>query len=79
MTNTIFMNIEQASEFLGISKSTLYKKSMKNLIPKYRPGNGKLLFKTEDLIKFIEGFRISSADETSADAERVLNKMKGGK
>lgn len=79
MTNTIFMNIEQASEFLGISKSTLYKKSMKNEIPKYRPAGGKLLFKVEELTRWIEKFRINSADETSADAQRVLNAMSRGK
>jgi len=48
-----FLNLKEAALFLSISESTLYKKSMKNEIPKYKPNNGKIFFKIEDLNSYI--------------------------
>jgi excisionase family DNA binding protein len=52
MENT-YIKIQEASEFLRTSTSTLYKLTMNSKIPHYKFGN-KLLFKKEELIQFVE-------------------------
>ena len=52
MENT-YIKIQEASELLRTSKSTLYKLTMNSKIPHYKFGN-KLLFKKEELIQFVE-------------------------
>ena len=50
MENTL-LKVEEASELLRTSKSTLYKMIMNNIIPHYKVGRG-LRFKKEELIQF---------------------------
>ncbi len=49
----IYIKIQEASELLRTSTSTLYKLTMNSKIPHYKFGN-KLLFKKEELIQFVE-------------------------
>ncbi len=50
-----FLKLQEASELLRTSKSTLYKMTMNNTIPHYKVGRG-LRFKKEELIQFDELF-----------------------
>ena len=52
MENT-YMKVQEASEFLRTSTSTLYKLTMNSKIPHYKFGRI-LLFKKEELIQFVE-------------------------
>ncbi len=52
MENT-YIKIQEASQFLRTSTSTLYKLTMNSKIPHYKFA-GKLLFKKEELIQFVE-------------------------
>ena len=52
MENT-YMKVQEASEFLRTSTSTLYKLTMNSKIPHYMFGRN-LLFKKEELIQFVE-------------------------
>ena len=52
MENT-YMKVQEASEFLRTSTSTLYKLTMNSKIPHYKFGRN-LLFKKEELIQFVE-------------------------
>ncbi len=54
MENT-FLKIQEASELLRTSKSTLYKMTMNNTIPHYKVGRS-LRFKKEELIQLVELF-----------------------
>lgn len=48
------LNLTEAASFLGIAKSTLYKLTHTNSIPKHKP-NGKLIFfKRLELIDWVE-------------------------
>ncbi len=49
-----FLEMNEASTFLRISKSTLYKKVMRKEIPYYKMGN-KTIFDRVELIDFIKG------------------------
>ena len=44
-----FYNVEEASNYLGLSKSTIYKKIMRNQIPHYKPNGKNVYFSIEDL------------------------------
>ena len=48
-----FLTVDEASQYLGISKSTLYSYKSQGLIPHYKLQNRKLYFKVEDLDEFI--------------------------
>ena len=53
MEENTFLLVEEASELLRTSKSTLYKLTMNSKIPHYKFGRN-LLFKKEELIQFVE-------------------------
>jgi excisionase family DNA binding protein len=48
-----FMTVEQAAEFLNLSKATVYKKCSAGLLPYYKGGK-KLHFKKSELTKILE-------------------------
>lgn len=47
-----FLSFKQAVNYLGISKSTLYKLTSTSQIKFYKP-KGKIFFKEEDLLSFM--------------------------
>lgn len=47
------LSFSEVIEILGIKKSTLYKLTSKNIIPCYRPTNGKLFFKREEVLLWL--------------------------
>jgi excisionase family DNA binding protein len=49
----IYLTTTEASNLLRIKTTTLYKMTMKNTIPHYKCG-GKVLFKTQELMDFVE-------------------------
>ena len=51
--NHVYLTIKEASELLRMSKSKLYKMTMGKSIPHYKCG-GKVLFKTQELMDFVE-------------------------
>jgi len=69
------MTLEEAALFTGLSKSSLYKLTYKQVIPHYKP-NGKLIFfeKTE-LLNWIRQNRISSGSEIGEKAQQKLQEL----
>jgi excisionase family DNA binding protein len=51
--NHVYLTVKEASELLRTSKSKLYKMTMAKTIPHYKCG-GKVLFKTQELMDFVE-------------------------
>ena len=51
--NHVYLTVKEASELLRMSKSKLYKMTMCKSIPHYKCG-GKVLFKTQELMDFVE-------------------------
>ena len=52
------VDINGVSGMLGISKSSLYKMTMRNELPFYKVG-GKLLFKVEQIMAWLEEKKVS--------------------
>ena len=51
--NHVYLTANEASVLLRMSKSKLYKMTMCKSIPHYKCG-GKVLFKTQELVDFVE-------------------------
>ena len=69
------LNLEEASLFLDISKSSLYKMTHKHELPFYRP-NGKLIyFEKAELLKWMRQNRNMSEAETKEAAAQKLNEL----
>jgi excisionase family DNA binding protein len=64
----MMLNSDEASSYLGISVSTLYKHTSLGNIAHYKPNGKLMLFKMEDLKAWIEARRIPSNQEISSKA-----------
>ena len=72
-----FISITEASEYLSLSKPTLYQYTSKHLIPFYKI-NRKILFKVSELNEYIENHRVSSVAEIESAAISSLVSGKWG-
>jgi excisionase family DNA binding protein len=70
MENT-YWKIQEASEFLRTSTSTLYKLTMNSKIPHHKFGR-KLLFKKEELIQFVENGDAGKCTRIMPSAMEIL-------
>ena len=67
-----FLNVDEASSYLGVSKSCLYKRMSNREIPYYKPGGKISIFKPEDLDNWVFQNRISSKEELIEEVDRRL-------
>jgi excisionase family DNA binding protein len=73
----VAFNMEEASVYTGISKSTLYKLTSRGKIPYSQPGNKLIWFKKSDLDDFMLSNRRATTEEIQAEAiSRVNNQSK---
>lgn len=69
-TETI-LNMDQAAEFIGISKATLYGYTSSSKVPHYR--NGKFIcFKRSELQDWITRFRVKTTEEIEQEAATYI-------
>lgn len=69
------LTLEEAALFMGISKSSLYKMTHKNVLPFYRP-NGKLIyFEKAELLKWMRQGRTMSEAETKEAAAKKMSEL----
>lgn len=76
------LNVDEVVALTGLSKSTIYKKTMAREIPYYRPDNGKqIFFRKGELEDWLTRNRIGSQleDEQKAVNEYFCQKVKAGK
>lgn len=69
---------EEAAQYLGISKSYLYKLTMGQKIPHYKPMGKMCYFNRLELESWLQSNRIATAEEISQQAQTYCMK-KGGK
>ena len=68
--NTIFYTKEvltthEAAQYMGISKSYLYKLTMRHLIPHFKPMGKMCYFNRMELEQWLQSNRVSTEDEIS--------------
>ena len=71
------LTFDQAATYIGISKSHLYKLTMANALPFYRPRGKMLYFDRIELEKWLLQNRITPADELEAKASTYVALNKG--
>ena len=81
--NTIFctkevLTSEEAARYLGISKSYLYKLTMNQQIPHYKPMGKMCYFNRVELESWLQTNRVATAGEISQQAQAYCMR-KGGK
>lgn len=67
------MKIQEASEFLGLSKSTIYKKTMTGEIPFYCPMGKVLFFERTALVDWIRSHPSRPKQELATAATHYVN------
>ena len=80
--NTIFttkevLTSDEAARYLGISKSYLYKLTMRQLIPHYKPLGKMCYFNRQELEAWLQVNRVSTSEEIEQKAQAYCLK-KGG-
>ena len=71
------LTTDEAARYLGVSKSYLYKLTMKQQIPHYKPMGKICYFNRKELEAWLQTNRVSTADEINDKAAAYCNK-KGG-
>lgn len=72
------LTFEEAAQFTGLSKSTLYKLTSGRKVPHYKPSGKLCYFNRGELQTWLLQNRISTTDEISSQAQAFCLK-KGGK
>ena len=69
------LNLEEASAFLGIAKSTLYKMTHLNQLPYFKPAGKLIFFEKQKLIDWVRGAKSKSVDEIKEEAAAKIQEM----
>lgn len=69
------LNLEEASAFLGIARSTLYKMTHQNRLPYFKPAGKLIFFEKRALLDWVRGSKAMSEDELKAEAGQRLAEM----
>lgn len=72
------LTIEQAAEFLHLSKPTFYSKCSRNELPYMKRGK-RLYFLREQLLDYVKAGRCETAQELAENAHEYLTDKKGGR
>lgn len=68
---------DEAARYLGISKSYLYKLTMRQQVPHYKPMGKMCYFSRLELEKWLQSNRVATGDEISQQAQKYCI-QKGG-
>jgi len=71
-----YLTVEEAAEYLGVSRATIYSYTSNRVIPHYKPRGRKCYFLRDDLDNFIEKARVSSQEEIEQEALRYMMNRK---
>lgn len=74
-TTKEILTLEEASAFLGIAKSTLYKMTHLNQLPFFKPAGKLIFFEKKALLDWVRGAKSLSEEEIRAEAAARLNDM----
>lgn len=68
LMNKEFLDLKEATSYLNLSKSALYKLTSQKVIPFYQPGGKKIFFRRKDLDQWI----LSGVDDKATDLKNIL-------
>ena len=64
------LTADEAARYLGVSKSYLYKLTMRQLIPHYKPTGKLCYFNRAELERWLQNNKIATSEELSSFAQR---------
>ena len=69
------LTLQEAAQYMGIARSSLYKMTSNQTIPFYRP-NGKLIFfEKDDILTWIRRNRVFSTEEIEEEARLHMERL----
>jgi len=71
------LTFSEATDYLSVSSSHLYKLTSNNVIPFYKPNKKKIFFKRSELDTWLTSHRIEASSAIDDEAEEYL--MRNGK
>lgn len=82
--NTIFckkevLTSDEAARYMGISKSYLYKLTMRQQIPHFKPMGKMIYFNRLELEEWLQNNRVATENEISQKAQTYIFKKGGAK
>lgn len=82
--NTIFctkevLTSDEAAKYMGVSKSYLYKLTMRQQIPHYKPMGKMCYFNRLELEQWLQSNRVSTSTEISQQAQAYGMKKRGAR
>lgn len=69
-----FLTLKEASDYLQLSKSCLYKLTSKKEIPFYAPGGKKIYFRREELNNWVLQSKVSSINDIGLEVESYIGR-----
>lgn len=72
--NKEVLTLEESAEFLGLSKSALYKMTSKREIAFYQPGGKKVYFRRVELESWILNAKVASVAEFEQEVDEYLSR-----
>lgn len=75
-TEKEMLNVTEAAEYLGISKSTVYKLTSSHTIPFYKPLGKTIYIDRKDLIDWMKTNQYKSQKQLQEDAMRIITQNK---
>ena len=76
ITEKEMLNVTEAAEYLGISKSTIYKLTCSHTIPFYKPLGKTIYIDRKDLIDWMKTNQYKSQKQLQDDALRIITQNK---
>ncbi|MFA8436780.1 MAG: helix-turn-helix domain-containing protein [Marinifilaceae bacterium] len=70
------LNFTEATNYLDVSPSCLYKMTSSGAIPFYKPNGKKLYFNRQELDQWLLRNKVSSQDELESNTENLLSKKR---
>lgn len=80
--NTIFctkevLTSDEAARYMGVSKSYLYKLTMRQQIPHFKPMGKMCYFNRQELEQWLQSNRVATASEIERQAQAYCMKKRG--
>lgn len=73
--SNIFLTVQQAAEFLNLSKATIYSKCSRSELPHMKRGK-RLYFSQTELDKYLKSGRVKTISEIQNEADQFLSSKK---
>lgn len=73
------LTTDEAAKYLGVSKSYLYKLTMQQKIPHYKPLGKMCYFNRVELEQWLQSNRVATEDEISQKAQNYCMKKGAGR